>query len=117
MKQLRLTNTPMATVGSIISVQVDPRDVPQAKALLGIAYEVSPSGTGGCLVVTLSGILCKSNKQNYYVPKTKYNILDNNVAIEPRLRQLRSKILDGTFDSKNYERLSTTMAHGQEYKY
>lgn len=76
MKKLRDETVKKANVGSVVSIQMDYRDVPHPNALLGIAFKVGNNAAGGVQVVTINGIICKSGKQVYYIPKTRYNVLD-----------------------------------------
>jgi hypothetical protein len=52
MKILRQKTTIKAAVGNVIAIQMDSRDIPHPNALLGVAFDVANTTTGGCRVAT-----------------------------------------------------------------
>lgn len=115
MKNERQKTTIKAEVGKVIAIQMDSRDIPHPNALLGVAFDVPNTTTGGCRVVTLHGIISKSGNKPYYIPKLRYNVTDDDVTIAPELLALKEDILNGTFDEKKHPKITLQRAHGMEY--
>jgi hypothetical protein len=63
MKKLQSDTSKKAMIGSIVTIQMDARDVPHPNAVLGIAFKISKSAAGGCLIATEHGTIVKDGKK------------------------------------------------------
>jgi hypothetical protein len=109
------TSTP-ASIGDIVVVKVDSRDVPHPRGIQGIAFKVSVRGAGGCQVVTEVGILSHGQgKEIFYIPRSKYSVQHRNSVLSRKLAKIREQVIDGTFDATEMKRLSIASAYTQLY--
>jgi hypothetical protein len=68
MKKLQSNPSKKAVIGSIVTIQMDRRDVPHPNAVLGIAFKISKSAAGGCLIATEHDTIVKEGKNLYTYP-------------------------------------------------
>jgi hypothetical protein len=57
------------------------------------------------------GILVKGGKNMLYIPKSRYNMLDDDALISLPLKELPKSIIDNTFKEVTYATLSMQKAH------
>jgi hypothetical protein len=116
MKQRRLKHGVQAVVGSIVSVQMDYRDVSHPRGIHGIVFRCSKVGAGGSQVVTEHGIIRKSGDDGvYYIPRSRYKVLDNDAIISDKSHKIRQLVVTEKFDEKSTAKLSMQKIHSLEY--
>ena len=65
------------SIGAVVTVQVDARDVTHPQGVLGVVVEAKKN-TGGIRVVTEAGLLCATTSmRDYWIPVDKYVIKAN----------------------------------------
>ena len=101
------------SVGAVVTVQVDSRDVSHPQGLIGVVVAVKI--TGGILVVCASGLLSSTNsKKEYWVPVDKYKVVarDHEECVLPHdLLTLRKLVLEGRFEMNTHGRITIQKAH------
>jgi hypothetical protein len=111
-----------AIMGSKVNVKLDRRDVTRPQGLIGIALKVSAAG--GCYIVTWHGIIGKDQrkkpgdkmtKQRYYVAADQYLVLPDDAPVHEDLEHMKTLILSGEFNEKDYEIVTKKQAHEQEW--
>ena len=109
----RRTDSSTASVGNIVALKMDYRDVTHSQGVYGIVYDVSKSGAGDVCVVTQYGIVVTGqSKSPLWVPSDRYKILDNDVVLPVELLyDIRKDVLDGKFDPKKHPRITMNKAH------
>jgi hypothetical protein len=115
MRNMRQTTTKKATVGAIVAIQMDRRDVSHPNAVLGVAYKVANVVTGGCLVATVHGIIVKDGKKNLYIPKSRYNVQDEDAVVSEALKKLQQSVINKTFEETTFAKITMQKAHALEY--
>ena len=104
-----------AKVGDCVKMKLDKREVPHAKALLGVAYNVGKGG--GAQVVTTDGII-SSDGDAYYVPVDRYSVIPEDTVqsvVPESLQRLRASILSGLFEAEVTKKSSMVAAYMAEY--
>jgi hypothetical protein len=104
-----------AKVGDCVKMKLDKREVPHAKALLGVAYNVGKGG--GAQVVTTDGII-STDGDAYYVPVDRYNVIPEDTVqsvVPESLLRLRASILSGLFEAEVTKKTSMVAAYMAEY--
>jgi hypothetical protein len=116
MKRVRQKHGGKAKVGDIIAIQVDYRDVSHPMSVHGVVFEYSNRGAGGCRVVTETGIIRKAgNDSKYFIPISKYKVLDLDVIVSSELRKLQQTVVDGTFIESSMKQQTIQKIHEEVY--
>jgi hypothetical protein len=113
-----------AIMGSKVNVKLDRRDVTRPQGLIGIAIKVSAAGC--CYIVTTltrRGIIGKDQKttgdkmtkQRYYVAADHNLVLPDDAPVHKDLEHMKTLILSGQFNEKDYEIVTKKQAHEQEW--
>jgi hypothetical protein len=115
MKKRRLDSLSDVTVGKIVSIKQDWRDVSHARGVLGVVFDVAASGAGGVQVATEHGIIksgIKSGKAStYYIPSERYVMQDDDCVISEKLEAVRSAITSATYEPEKVKRITLQAAH------
>ena len=105
-----------AKVGDIVLLKLDPRDVTKPQALLAIVFDTAKDGAGGCMVVTVHGVVCQQpGCKRYYIPCDKYKVLDPGCAIPTALLKIKESVLAGEFVGKTQKKVTLSQSYFSEY--
>lgn len=115
MKKRRLDSLSDVTVGKVVSIKQDWRDVSHARGVLGVVFDVAASGAGGVQVATAHGIIksgIKSGKASaYYIPSERYVMQDDDCVILEKLEAVSSAITSATYEPDKVKRITLQAAH------
>ena len=115
MKGRHMQSRQKATIGSIVTLKMDYRDVSNPHGIPAIVFALSTNELGrGIQAVTDHGIICSGKGRNekiYFIPQERYIVHPNEAVISPYLNEKRQAILDGTFACENYRKMSMQQAH------
>ena len=119
MKGRHMQSRQKATIGSIVTLKMDYRDVSNPHGIPAIVFALSTNELGrGIQAVTDHGIICSGKGRNekiYFIPQERYIVHPNEAVISPYLNEKRQAILDGTFACENYRKMSMQQAHALCY--
>jgi hypothetical protein len=104
-----------AVVGDCVVMEMDKRDVPHARGLLGVVFGVGSGG--GALVVTRGGIISHAGKE-YFVPLEKYKVIVEGAVgsvLSNELQAVRVTIRTGYFVPDMIVKTSMVAAYRLEY--
>jgi hypothetical protein len=101
-------------IGDIVSLKIDPRDVSNSHALIGIVFQVSTSECGGCRIATVEGIISNVGRV-LYVPAEQYKVQDGRLVIDANLAKLRAAVMAGKLNEDKMPKISMRMAHELKY--
>jgi hypothetical protein len=104
-----------AKVGDCIRMELDKRDIPHARALLGVVFKVGRGG--GVQVVTSDGVISNEGKV-YYLPMTKYTVIKEQSVesvVPAVLKAFRETILSGHFLPGLMKKTSMAAAYRVDY--
>jgi hypothetical protein len=105
----------MAKIGDCLNIQIDKRDVPHARGLLGIVFNVGEGG--GAEVVTSGGVISNGGNK-FFLPVDRYKVIRNDSveAVVPKeLPTLRASILAGHFQARLMKTTFIAAAYKTEY--
>ena len=116
MMERRAEDKSTASVGDIVALKMDFRDVSHARGVLGIVFAKSGSRAGGVQVVTEHGIIGTGpSRSTYFIPSDRYKKLDQDAVIPRALCKIQETVLDGSFKSGDYSKITMQRAHSLAY--
>lgn len=102
------------SIGAVVTVQVDARDVTHPQGVLGVVVEAKKN-TGGIRVVTEAGLLCATTSmRDYWIPVDKYVIrahASEECVLSDGLKDVREQIIKGTPNEKQWYKTTIQKAH------
>ena len=110
--QKRYKKSHSVRVGDIVSLEVDARDRSHAspRQIIGIVYEATKLGSGQ--LVAEWGLIAGGNQRKVCpISGEKLTVLSENATISIQLEELRKKVLGGSFEEKDYNKISVAKAH------
>jgi hypothetical protein len=103
-----------ATVGAVVTLQVDYRTNSHAEGLVAIVYDVNMQ-TGGILVCCDRGVITHSgDKRKYWVPVDKYKVRakhNESCALLKAMEDIRNLVLLGKYNPNPQPRISYSKLH------
>jgi hypothetical protein len=105
-------------LGAVVCLQMDHRDVSHPRGVLGVVFEISTSGAGGCRIVTEHGIIStgRTSSSVYYVPSDRYLVMASDAILSTKLAEIQTSVLNQSFNADNFAKISMTKAHALAYK-
>lgn len=101
-----------AALGALVRIGKDRRDVCNPRAAVGVIVDLK-SGTGGIKVCTENGVISQgANKKEFWIPSDMYEVVvmadhtDPHPFLTPKLTEIRSEIIAGSFDIDSKEKLT-----------
>jgi hypothetical protein len=101
-----------AALGALVRIGKDRRDVCNPRAAIGVIVDLK-SGTGGIKVCTEDGVISQgANKKDFWIPSDMYEVVvmadhtDPHPFLTPKLTEIRSEIIAGSFDIDSKEKLT-----------
>jgi hypothetical protein len=101
-----------AKVGDYVVLEVDKRDIPHARGIPGVVFQVGKGG--GSRVVTRHGIICYENNM-VFTAIDKYKVLEQECVMPEELVALRTAIVGGIFNAELMVKTSLVAAYRAEY--
>ena len=97
-----------AKIGDTVSMKIDPRDIPSAHGILGIAYKTGVGG--GVYAVTQQGIIA-SNKKPFCVPLDCYGVLLPEIPTTEELKRLQAAAKQDEFVESKHGLVTLQKVH------
>ena len=101
------------TVGSVVTIWVDPRVASHARGVMAIVFAAKE--TGGILACADGGVIVNGiTKKEWWIAADRYSLKATNdemVVLSPNLAEVRKQILAGTFSAKQQKKCSLSQAH------
>ena len=101
------------TVGSVVTIWVDPRVASHARGVMAIVFAAKE--TGGILACADGGIIVNGvTKKEWWIAADGYELKathDEMVVLSPTLAEVRKEILVGSFSAKKQRKCSLSQAH------
>lgn len=101
------------TVGSVVTIWVDPRVASHARGVIAIVFAAKE--TGGIQACSDGGVIVNGvTKKEWWIAADGYALKATNdemVVLSPNLAEIRKQILAGTFSAKQQKKCSLSQAH------
>lgn len=103
-----------ASIGAVVRVSNDERDVKNARSTLGVIFEMAEAG--GVLICTEWGVLVFGvSRKDHWVASDRYEVLaaadDDDVVISSGLEVIRNEIRSGEFDRTTKKKVTLQESH------
>ena len=103
----------IAKKGDVISIKLDPRDVPGARGITGVVYQVGKGG--GVLAVCTMGVF-GSGKEPFWIPIDRYGVITDRITLPEQLSMIRVSILMGTFEPNAFKLVTLQQVHRSRHE-